>query len=231
MRRPWLFALACVLTTALAYLGTLQVRWINAVSAAEAAAARRAMEVAAKQFAEEMSRETARVILAFQLATLDPEQIARRYAEWSVLARDRRFLQAVYVAAPDGALAQLDVAARALRPVPWPAALLPLRASLSLARAGRLPIEPDFSIVVVPLHPPREHAPRPGVLIAQVDRAYLTGVLFPELARHNRDFDMALADHGRIIWRSLSTWPQSIDDAAELSMPLMAFRRTPEPRL
>src|SRR2546430_4881136 len=45
--RAWLFALACVLTAALAWLATLQVRWINAVGAAEAEAARRAMAVAA----------------------------------------------------------------------------------------------------------------------------------------------------------------------------------------
>src|SRR5207237_1117199 len=126
-------------------------------------------------------------------------------------AHDRRLLRAVFVAAPDGALWQLDPAARTLHAAAWPPELMPLRGALASSPGEPPPID-AFSAIVVALHPTREHAPRPGVLIAQINRAYLTNDFFPELARRNPDFDVAVAEAGRVLWRSQPDWPRSIDD-------------------
>jgi len=223
MRRAWLLVLACVLTAALAWLAVLQTRWIDKVSEAEGEAARRAMNVAARQFVEEVARELAGAALSFQGATPEPASLVRRLQEWAGSARDPRLIHAVYVADEAGALRRLEGMWNGFSPGPPPggrpsAAADGLRTRPTLVPALRPPLEGTLTAIVVQL---REG----GVLIAELDRDYLVRRFFPEIARRNAEFDMAVVERGAIIWRSRPDWPRFSDDGVELSMPLAMMRR------
>ena len=164
MRRPWLLLLATLLVVVLAVLASLQVRWINDLSAADEQRRRGALDFAARRLADDVTREVMRVHDAFDQAPRDPGDLVRRYEEWRSAAREPKLIDAIYAAemGRDGpALSRLDTTKAALMPVPWNDALDPAR---QLFRAGpdapppRMPIIAQIPAVMVPLRP---EPPRP----------------------------------------------------------------------
>src|SRR5205085_8429581 len=101
MQRPWLFLLAAVLVVALAVLATLQVRWINDLSAADEERRRGALDFAVRRLADDVTRECMRVHDAFDQAPRDPAQLVRRFEQWSAEAREPGLLETMYLAESD----------------------------------------------------------------------------------------------------------------------------------
>jgi signal transduction histidine kinase len=157
MRRHWLLVLATVLVVALAVLATLQVRWINDLSAADEQRRRGALDFAARRLADDVTREAMRAHDAFDQSPRDPNELARRYADWAASAREPKLLEAIFVADNAGGelhLSRLDLAARTLAPVPWSDAFDPARPMLEGRPGGRrTPIVARIPAVVVPMRP------------------------------------------------------------------------------
>ena len=169
MQRMGLLVVATLLVVALAVLATLQVRWINELSTADEQRRRGALDVAARRLSDEVTREAMRAHDAFDQAPRDPAGLLRRYEEWKSGARDPKLIATIYAADTDGdsiELSRLDTSTAALVPVPWNAALDPVR---PLVRAGpdmpatrRTPIVAEIPAVVTPLRPePRPNPPPP----------------------------------------------------------------------
>src|SRR3954468_2692607 len=151
MQRPWLLLLATVLVVALAVLATLQVRWINDLSAADEQRRRGALDFAARRLADDVTRECMRLHDALDQVPLEPAELQHRYEEWSASGREPKLLEAMYVAEPGPGgpeLWRVDLRTGELAPVPWVDALDPVR---SFARGGpeaqpprRMPIVPQI---------------------------------------------------------------------------------------
>src|SRR5438067_2032265 len=120
MRRPWLLLLATVLVVALVVLATLQVRWINDLSAADEQRRRGALDFAARELADDVTRECMRAHDAFDQAPHDPAELVRRYEDWRASAREPKLLEAIYVAESSGpgeaTLSRLDTRTATLAP-------------------------------------------------------------------------------------------------------------------
>jgi len=162
MRWPWLLLLATLLVVVLAVLASLQVRWINDLSAADEQRRRGALDFAARRLADDVTREAMRVHDAFDQAPRDPGDLVRRYEGWKASAREPKLIDAIYAADAAG-LSRLDVAKGSLEPVPWndafDAVRPALRAGPDAPPARRTPIIPQIPAVMVPLRP--EPPPRP----------------------------------------------------------------------
>src|SRR5947207_1115772 len=114
MQRPWLFLSAAVLVVALAVLATLQVRWVNDLSAADEQRQRGELDFAARRLADDVTRECMRVHDAFDQAPRDPADLVHRYEEWSATAREPRLIEAIYlieVGPGEAELSRLDMRA------------------------------------------------------------------------------------------------------------------------
>jgi len=210
MQRPWLLLLATVLVVALAVLATLQVRWINDLSAADEQRRRGALDFAARRLADDVTRECMRLHDALDQLPPQPEELLRRVDEWRSSAREPKLLDVVYVAElgpGEVELLRLDTRGGVLAPVPWNDALDPVR---PLLRAGpdappprRMPIVPQIPAVVVPMRPGREPffdgPPRRAVLIATIDRAAL-GTLIRDLG--GADYDVVAVAGDDVVFRS-----------------------------
>jgi signal transduction histidine kinase len=159
MQRPWLFLLAAILVVALAVLATLQVRWINDLSAADEQRQRGELDFAARRLADDVTRECMRVHDAFDQAPSDPEQLVHRYEQWKADAREPALIETIYQAENDDGtieLSRLDTQSGALVPVPWSSTRLD--AARPMLRPGpdgprRTPIIAEIPAVVVPLRP------------------------------------------------------------------------------
>src|SRR4051812_11267364 len=117
MQRPWLLLLATVLVVALAVLATLQVRWINDLSAADEQRRRGALDFAARRLADDVTRECMRLHDALDQAPREPEELLRRIDDWRSSAREPKLLDSVYVAETGPGqieLSRLDVRTGAL---------------------------------------------------------------------------------------------------------------------
>src|SRR5437870_13263969 len=107
MQRPWLLLLATILVVALAVLATLQVRWINDLSAADEERRRGALDFATRRLADDVTRECMRLHDAFDQASRDPAELMRRLDAWSASARDPKLVDAIYAADVDGSTIEL----------------------------------------------------------------------------------------------------------------------------
>jgi signal transduction histidine kinase len=185
MRRYWLLVLAAVLVVALAVLATLQVRWINELSAADEQRRRGALDFAARRLADDVTRECMRVHDALDQSPRDPRELLHRYEEWSATAREPKLVETMYVAeaGPPGEadLLRLDTASTTLVPVQWSRKLEPARPFVEGAPLRRTPILPEIPAVIVPMRPgpPRFDGPPPrrGLLIATLSRAAIASLI------------------------------------------------------
>ncbi len=242
MQRPWLLLLATILVVALAVLATLQVRWINDLSAADEERRRGALDFAARRLADDVTRECMRVHDAFDQAPSDPEQLVHRYEQWRAEAREPALIETIYQAENDGGeivLSRLDTQSGALVPVPWSETRLD--AAQPMLRPGpegprRTPIIAEIPAVVVPLRPegrrPLFGGPadlfgggpppqremqllRPKRLIVTLDRAALAN-LIRDLASRTlppNEYDVAAVAGDDVVVRG-GAWPAAARDAA-----------------
>ena len=221
MRRPWLLLLATVLVVALAVLATLQVRWINGLSAADEQRRRGALDVAARALADDVTRECMRAHDAFDQAPRDPAELLRRYEDWSASAREPKLLDAIYVAEMAGPgqidLSRLDTRTGTLEPATESGILEQVRPFLRGGPDGpparRTPIVAQIPAVVVPMRPgpPQpffDGPPRRGILIATISRAAI-GTLLRDMGA---DYDVVAVAGDETVYRS-GDWQGKDPDA------------------
>lgn len=206
-----------VLTAALIILGTLQYKWIGEMADAERLRMRAGIEFAAHHFGDDFDHELTHMFLAFQmpLPETTPENLLRRYDEWSASARDPRMIKNVYLVNTNeiGNLNVVDSASHSVKPVAWAASLDAARPVIAAAAAGgqpARPIVPHAFLMVIPcggmqkimmerhhegmmvmprmhLLPKIEGGVCPAVTVIQLDRDYITRVMLPDLT--HRYFD------------------------------------------
>ena len=213
--RYLLYAATALIFLALAALAHVQWRWIGALSRLDEEHERRALDLAAHQFGSEFDQDVASVLMGVERGR--PETLYR-------YARDPRLIAGIYIAhgddldqiAPDGSH----------KPVAWPPPLAALHTRLENGQLrSRGIVDGSAPAIVLPLmehqmlEPPPLFAPRPPLLIILLDRAYMTRQLFPDLARRLGDYDIAVSDGQRVIYRSNPTW--SGEKEAEVTVPLL----------
>ena len=129
MRRiPWQLVTAVVLLVALGVLGTLQYRWLGAVSEAERERMRTSLRARATELGQEVDGELTRIYAAFRADTagLDAEPakaIANAYTRWRDAAQHPDLVKAIYLVEGADASAQprrFDAASGFLVPTEWP---------------------------------------------------------------------------------------------------------------
>jgi signal transduction histidine kinase len=215
--RFWLPVVTISVVIGLGALAHVQWTWITVISRSQEEHERRVLDFAARQFASEFDRDVASILSGAEHAR--PENMY-------VAARDPHLVAGVYIAHENG-LDQIDPKGDH-HPVEWPHALAAVRARLEgdgIRR--RSPIEPTAPAIVLPMFmrhgpdsPPMPlFAPRPPIMIVLLDRAYITQHLFPDLAhRLGSDFDIAVSDGQRVIYRSNPRWSGA---HAEASVPML----------
>jgi signal transduction histidine kinase len=127
-RIPWQLVAAILLLVALGVLGTLQYRWLGAVSEAERERMRTSLRARATDISQEVNGELTRIYAAFRADTagLDAEPakaIANAYSRWRESAQHPDLVKAIYLIEGGDASAQprrFDTASRFLVPTEWP---------------------------------------------------------------------------------------------------------------
>jgi signal transduction histidine kinase len=218
-----LILLLVVLAVILGVLATLQYRWIDRVSVAERQQMRENIELVARVFADDLTRELEPIAQTFE-------------RDGDVADAPSELTLAVYDAVPengDWTLFQEDA------PVAWPPELEPLHERLrSRVRFDMSAGPPDFPGPFVPEVPalffverrgPRFGGPPdfPRMVVVQLDRAKLRDVVLPRLAQRHfaRDYDVAVVSGPAVIYQSGKAALQNPD----LDLPLTPMmRRGPE---
>jgi signal transduction histidine kinase len=124
----WQLVAAVVLLVALGVLGTLQYRWLGAVSEAERERMRTSLRARATDIGQEVNGELTRIYAAFRADTagLDAEPakaIANAYTRWRESAQHPDLVKAIYLVEGGDASAQprrFDAASSFLVPTEWP---------------------------------------------------------------------------------------------------------------
>jgi signal transduction histidine kinase len=127
-RIPWQLVTAALLLVALGVLGTLQYRWLGAVSDAERERMRTSLRARATELGQEVNGELTRIYAAFRADTagLDAEPakaIANAYMRWRDSALHPDLVKAIYLVEGGDASAQprrFDAASGFLVPTDWP---------------------------------------------------------------------------------------------------------------
>src|SRR5258705_2219447 len=151
-------------------LGVLEYRWTDELAGAEEDRLRGGMEAASVRFADDLSREMARLLRAFRLAPLSGSEDQRRYArqveEWKAEAADPGLLVSVLIARDEGGSWQLRrLDGDQLVDAEWAPELQPIHDRLIGRDVTRLapgvsPFVPEVPALVVGLRPP--WPPGPG---------------------------------------------------------------------
>jgi len=127
-RIPWQLVTAVLLLVALGVLGTLQYRWLGAVSDAERERMRTSLRARAMELGQEVNGELTRIYAAFRADTagLDAEPakaIANAYTRWRDSAGHPDLVKAIYLVEGGDASVQprrFDAASGFLVPTEWP---------------------------------------------------------------------------------------------------------------
>ena len=193
------------LAVLLVVLAALQYRWISEIGRAEAERRRTQLERSAWRFGAAFDREVGRAVMVFfrmERPGGDPRpRLVERLAEWG---KDEHaplvsgLLLATRAASGEGRLEACPAAERAFREVPWPPELEPLRRRLETDADGResFPVrpgsllEPPLALPFPLVNAPGERSPGPqwgqfrleGVVLVQLDLAYVRDQLLPQLA-------------------------------------------------
>ncbi len=74
--------------------------------------------------------------------------------------------------------------------------------------------------------PRQRRPPRPAILVAELDRAYIVDVLVPDVARRflGHDYDLAVISGREVLSRSNGGWPRDSSDHGEADAPFLALR-------
>lgn len=248
-RSTWIAAV--VLPALLAVLAILQYRWIGEVSAAERQRTRAGLHAAGERFADDLGQEVMRAFFAFQ--SVPPRGapgrepgVAERWRRWRETASMPRLVRDVYLVGreADGqwALTRIDSVTDRGAPAPWSEELLPVRKVLESAETAATsavpspqrpssPLEITFPALLMPLHRHTmrdESRYRQGAVIVMLDRRFLAGELFPELAERcfgvskGPDYLVAVAGPGGIVYRSDPQLPAARYLPGEIALKLFA---------
>ena len=217
-------------------VGVLEYRWTDELARAESDRLRAGMEAAAVRFADDLSREMARLLRAFRPAVWSADEDQGRYArqveEWKAEAADPGLLRRVFVARDEGGSWQLRrLDGDGLVEVEWVSELQPVHDRLAgrdmTRRApGGASFVPAVPALVLGLRPPRPPGPGPevderpphpprddAVLILVLDTSVLQNSVLPALAAHHfadLDADVAVVSGARgedVIWSSRPGFP------------------------
>jgi len=158
-RIPWQLLVAALLVLLLGVLGTLQYRWLGAVSEAERERMRTSLRTRTTDIGREFNGELTRIYAAFRadVAGLDAEPakaLADAYTRWRTSAPHPDLVKAIYLVEGGDASApprRFDPASQFLVPTEWPPDL-----------RGRLPHAPS-------LLPPVAKLPTPLFLVDSVN--------------------------------------------------------------
>ena len=192
--------LLLVLLIALGTLATLQYRWIDAVSAAQAEHIHDAADYSSRRFADDLDREATRIVHDFREMPADPFALTQR-------ANENRLVGNIYKVDvghdEQSDLSKLNRATLRFEPMPWSPTIM------------RVTSEPA---IMIPARPhPELGPPHRVMLVIQMDEDFLRHDLFPRLAQRWFDgYDVVVRSGDRIVWRS-SAWN---GDGAEAVRPL-----------
>ncbi len=141
VKPAWSWILAAGLLALLLILASLQYRWLEEVSRAHRDQTRDVLQTGVSRFAEDFDRELTRALLYLMpqaRRSWGLEDLATRVERWRAYAPSPDLVRDVYLArrGEGGELeaSRFDPAESALRPVPWPAEMEPLRLRLAVER-------------------------------------------------------------------------------------------------
>ena len=246
-RSTWIAA--GVLAALLSVLAVLQYRWIGEVSQAERQRLQARLDAAAEHFGDDLAREVSRAFFAFQPGMGRPAgseaSVAERWRRWRETAPQPGLVRDVYVVErqSDGqlALSRIDAATNRALPTPWPDELLSVRRRLEEIDGASAPPPPMpfvFDTAVPAVFAPLRHRLAPGdkpavegVVIAVLDRRFLSAELFPELAERcfnlsrTSDYLVAVKGPDGLVYRSDPTLPENRYLPGDLSTPILGLHR------
>jgi len=254
-----LLVLLILLVAGLGVLATLQYRWIDQVTAAEAIRMRANLDFAARRMTGEL---VAQIDDLHQTLTGPPpgvENVLSHYYEWQQRAQHPALVEAIYVVEPFAGsfhVQQLDESGNLVE-IKMPPELEPVRRRIASGREGAQggPLIGEIPALILPprrgpfdgaqgrpegralFEPPpfEEQNDRRAVLVT-LSRHELANVILPELTRrHFGDsaYDVALLSRAGVLYSTSNAWPKPAD-VPDLEIPI-AFggrRGPPEgPRL
>ncbi len=232
---PLSWTMAVSLLALLGLLAGLQYRWLGQVSRAEHQRMQSSLRSAVRRFAEDFDREVARAFLYFHLdpresGTGRKEHLVERYQLWQEEAPYPGLVRDLFLlnrgdAGSFQVLRLLPESGR-FEPIPWPDALLPLRARLEQSiwsgppDVSRLPTDAapvhvvaEIPALIIPGAPfsrsrsrswrGRQASPSaPALMVVQLDLPFIREELFPELAERyfkgGEELDYELAIFNRM---------------------------------
>jgi signal transduction histidine kinase len=205
-----LIGVLVLLVAGLAVLATLQYRWIDAVSEAERQRTRASLQLAARQFADELQAEVGQIGGAFGSGGGDVEE---RLAEWRQHAAHPRLIVSATPAM------DLD------RPRPFD----PRTFELTVRERGGGPPPPDAEGPDPGPDRGRNDIRFETFVVVKLDRRELTTVVLPELAQRHfaNGYDVAVVADGQTLFRTDQTWPDG-RLAPDVETPLRVLPPPPE---
>jgi signal transduction histidine kinase len=241
-RSTWIAA--ALLAGLLGFLAVLQYRWIGEVSKAERQRLQTGLEASAAHFADDLSHEVSRVFFAFQprmtgSQAAEEPGVAERWRRWRETASQPALVREVFVvdrgAGGKLELARVDPATDRTMPAEWPDELLSVRRRLETQDGSPppTPLSPDVPAMIIPLHhlftEAGARSPE-GAAIVVLDRRFLTGELFPELAERcfglsrSPEYLVAVKGPEGLVYRSDRSLPDSRYLPGDLSVTLLGPR-------
>lgn len=154
--------LLVLLGAALVFLAVLQYRWIGELSAAEEQRARGALDVASRQFSDELERHLGRIMNTFQ-GLQEEEQLVQRANEWMTGSPEPALLRAIYLIDGD-TVRRYDPQSRQLVVSTLPPELVTVRERMRVPLRQRPPLLAELPAIVLPVPrrpPPPAPAPPP----------------------------------------------------------------------
>lgn len=240
-RSTWIAAV--LLAALLAILAVLQYRWIGEVSKAERQRLQTALEASAAHFADDLGHEVSRVFFAFQPRMTGSQAVepgvAERWRRWRETASQPALVREVFVVDREAGgrlvLTRVDPATDQAVPAAWPDELLSVRRRLETADGSPppTPLTPDVPAMIIPLHhlfaEAGARSPE-GAAIVVLDRRFLIGELFPELAERcfglsrSPEYLVAVKGPEGLVYRSDRSLPESRYLPGDVTVPLLGPR-------
>ncbi|HEX7180915.1 MAG TPA: HAMP domain-containing sensor histidine kinase [Thermoanaerobaculia bacterium] len=241
--------IAAVLVVLLAFLASLQYRWIGQVSAMHRHRKQADLLASSSRFAEDFDREVTRAFLYFHPDPRDVsgrrDRMVRQLDRWIDEAPYPRLVLDVLLVRrdPEGGLSAevLKPGASGFEPVSSPADLEPFRRHLghNLHLDHGMPVAAGIPALVIPFpilrlmsdptteRPPGEH------LVVRLDANVISGEILPALTHRYfgdaqvRDYSVAVVaadDPGRVIFQSDPVSSATLRSGGDASLPMFGLR-------
>jgi signal transduction histidine kinase len=241
-RSTWIAA--ALLAGLLGFLAVLQYRWIGEVSKAERQRLQTGLEASAAHFADDLGHEVSRIFFAFQprmtgSRAAEEPGVAERWRRWRETASQPALVREVFVVDRGAGgrleLMRVDPATDRIVPAEWPNELLSVRRRLETEDGSPqpTPLASDVPAMIIPLHhlfaEAGARSPE-GAAIVVLDRRFLTGELFPELAERcfglsrSPEYLVAVKGPEGLVYRSDRSLPESRYLPGDLTVTLLGPR-------